>query len=59
MLNNGVYLPPSQFESLFISDAIRQEEVGKFLEAFKNSIVQNSQKEADISNTNPRVNANE
>ncbi len=34
MLNNGVYLAPSQFESLFISTAIEDEEVKKIIQSF-------------------------
>ncbi|MFD3275837.1 glutamate-1-semialdehyde 2,1-aminomutase [Aquirufa echingensis] len=33
MLRRGIYLPPSQFESWFISDAIRDEEIDKILAA--------------------------
>lgn len=35
MLSNGVYLAPSQFESMFISTAIQDEEVDKILQAHK------------------------
>ena len=38
MLENGVYLAPSQFESLFISDAINDESISKTLEALDKSI---------------------
>lgn len=33
MLNNGVYLAPSQFETLFISDSITEELADKIIEA--------------------------
>ncbi|HEU4333575.1 MAG TPA: aminotransferase class III-fold pyridoxal phosphate-dependent enzyme, partial [Candidatus Eisenbacteria bacterium] len=33
MLDRGVYLPPSAFESAFLSDAHREEEIDKTLEA--------------------------
>lgn len=33
MLRRGIYLPPSQFESWFISDAIGDEEIAKILSA--------------------------
>ena len=35
MLNNGVYLPPSGYETYFISDAIQDEEINKTLEAVR------------------------
>lgn len=35
MLENGVYLAPSQFESLFISNAIGNEEVNKIVSSFE------------------------
>ena len=38
MLKNGIYLPPSQFESLFISDAISFEEIEYFLEINKKAL---------------------
>ncbi len=38
MLENGIYLPPSQFESLFISDAISYEEIKYFLEINKKAL---------------------
>ena len=38
MLNNGIYLPPSQFESLFISDAISYEEIKYFIEINKKAL---------------------
>ena len=34
MLHKGVYLAPSQFESLFISNAIGEEEIKKIVESF-------------------------
>ncbi len=36
MLENGVYLAPSGYETWFISDAIKQNEIEKTLEAVKN-----------------------
>ena len=38
MLDRGIYLAPSQFESLFISTAIGDEEVGRILEAHKQTM---------------------
>ena len=38
MLRNGVYLPPSQYEAMFISAATGKEEVAKVLEACKASL---------------------
>lgn len=38
MLENGVYLAPSQFESLFISTSIREAEITKILEANEKSL---------------------
>ena len=38
MLNNGIYLPPSQFESLFISDAISYEEINYFIKINKKAL---------------------
>ena len=38
MLNNGIYLPPSQFESLFISDAISYEEIKYFIKINKKAL---------------------
>ena len=38
MLEHGIYLPPSQFESLFISDAISYEEIKYFLEVNKKAL---------------------
>ncbi len=35
MLQQGIYLAPSQFESLFVSNAIGQEEVNSIVSAFK------------------------
>lgn len=39
MLQQGVYLAPSQFETLFVSDAVKQNEVAHFLDAFEKSIL--------------------
>jgi glutamate-1-semialdehyde 2,1-aminomutase len=33
MLRRGIYIPPSQFEAWFISDAIGEEELNKILQA--------------------------
>ena len=38
MLNNGVYLPPSQFETYFISDSITDEIADKIVEASYKSL---------------------
>ncbi len=40
MLERGVYLPPSQYESWFISDAIREEELAKILQASEETLQQ-------------------
>lgn len=36
MINNGINIPPSQYEALFLSTAHTEEHINKFLEAFKN-----------------------
>jgi glutamate-1-semialdehyde 2,1-aminomutase len=41
MLEKGVYLAPSQFEALFISDAIREPEIARILDATR-SVLQKS-----------------
>ena len=33
MLNRGIYLAPSQFEAMFVSAALTEEEIGKTLQA--------------------------
>lgn len=38
MLSNGVYLPPSQFEAVFISDCIEDSEIEKILSACEKSL---------------------
>ncbi len=38
MLNGGIYLAPSQFESLFLSDAITDAEIRKILETGKSAL---------------------
>lgn len=38
MLDNGVYVAPSQFEAMFISDAHSQDDLDKTIKAIKNSI---------------------
>jgi len=38
MLDNGVYLPPSAFESYFLNDAISYEDLDKTLAAFKSFV---------------------
>lgn len=40
MLERGIYLPPSQYESWFISDAIREEELAKILKASEETLQQ-------------------
>ncbi len=35
MINNGINIPPSQYEALFLSIAHTEEHINKFLEAFK------------------------
>jgi len=40
MLDNGIYLPPSQFESLFISDAISYKEIDYFIKINKEALKQ-------------------
>lgn len=39
MLTNGVYLPPSQFESCFVSSAHTEEQIEKTVEACRRSIL--------------------
>jgi glutamate-1-semialdehyde 2,1-aminomutase len=38
MLAQGIYMAPSQYESLFISDSIDDTEISKIIEAHKNSL---------------------
>lgn len=38
MLDNGVYVAPSQFEAMFVSDAHSQDDLDKTIKAIKNSI---------------------
>ena len=40
MLNHGIYLAPSQFEAMFLSAAMTEEELGETLEIFKNYLNQ-------------------
>ncbi len=40
MLEKGIYLPPSQYESWFISDAIQDEELSKILRASEETLQQ-------------------
>jgi glutamate-1-semialdehyde 2,1-aminomutase len=40
MLERGIYLPPSQYESWFISDAIRDEEISLILQASEETLQQ-------------------
>jgi glutamate-1-semialdehyde 2,1-aminomutase len=40
MLARGIYLPPSQYESWFISDAIQTDEIAKILQASKETLHQ-------------------
>ncbi|MEO2100157.1 MAG: aminotransferase class III-fold pyridoxal phosphate-dependent enzyme, partial [Flavobacteriaceae bacterium] len=35
MLNEGIYLPPSAFESYFLNDAITYKDIDKTIESFK------------------------
>ena len=38
MLENGIYVAPSQFEAMFVSDAHSQDDLDKTIKAIKNSI---------------------
>ena len=38
MLKNGVYLPPSQFEAMFISTAINNKDIDKIISAHKRAL---------------------
>ena len=40
MLNHGIYLAPSQFEAMFLSAAMTEEELGETLEIFENYLNQ-------------------
>ena len=40
MLRRGIYLPPSQFESWFISDAIQDNEIRKILQASEKTLTE-------------------
>lgn len=40
MLRRGIYLPPSQFESWFISDAVGDEEIHKILQASEETLTE-------------------
>jgi glutamate-1-semialdehyde 2,1-aminomutase len=40
MLQRGVYLAPSQFESLFLSTALTDELIDKILEAHRESMIE-------------------
>lgn len=40
MLRRGIYLPPSQFESWFISDAINEDEIIKILQASEETLTE-------------------
>jgi glutamate-1-semialdehyde 2,1-aminomutase len=40
MLERGIYLPPSQYESWFISDAIREKELAEILKASEETLQQ-------------------
>jgi glutamate-1-semialdehyde 2,1-aminomutase len=40
MLNRGVYLAPSQYESLFVSDAITQTEIDHIITSHRESLTQ-------------------
>ena len=39
MLERGIYLPPSQFETLFVSTAHSDEDISKTLEAAEESFI--------------------
>ncbi|HEV8591148.1 MAG TPA: glutamate-1-semialdehyde 2,1-aminomutase [Pyrinomonadaceae bacterium] len=39
MLENGVYLPPSQFEAMFVSDAHTEEDIDKTLRAVADAVL--------------------
>ena len=38
MLENGIYVAPSQFEAMFVSDAHSKEDLDKTIKAIENSI---------------------
>ena len=38
MLNRGIYLPPSAFESWFLSNALTKEDLDKTIDAAKESL---------------------
>ena len=38
MLDQGIYLPPSAFESYFLNDALAYNDIDKTLDAFSNFI---------------------
>ena len=40
MLENGIYLSPSQFELDFVSSAHTEKEIDRFIEAFKKAVNQ-------------------
>jgi len=39
MLENGIYLPPSQFEAMFLSSAHTDEDIEKTIDAFEKVIL--------------------
>ena len=47
MLQRGVYLAPSQFESLFLSTALTDELIDKILEAHRESMIEIHKKPVD------------
>ena len=40
MIKNGIYLAPSQFEAMFLSTAMTEEELANTLEIFKGYLKQ-------------------
>ena len=38
MLDRGIYLPPSQFEAAFLSDAMTDDDIGRLVDAARNSL---------------------
>ena len=40
MLQRGIYLPPSAFESWFLNNALTKEDLDKTIEATKESLIE-------------------
>jgi glutamate-1-semialdehyde 2,1-aminomutase len=40
MLNNGIYLPPSSFESYFLNDALTNEDIDKTINSLSKIITE-------------------